>query len=203
MAETADVLSIDAIRDFRAALCTFADDAKAALDDVEFDLRRTVEWLTNEQRLFWQGEIKRWEQKLGEAKAELARKKLSKFLDRKPDTSQEEKKVKLCETRLEEAHHKLALCKRWLPELQHAVQEYRGQSQPLADMIDAEIPRGIGRLERMIDALESYLRLSAPSTPKASAVGLSGGPESMARELDGGPAESPGGPPNTSGDAAP
>lgn len=198
MAETADVQSIEAIRDVRAALCLFAEEAKAALDNVDFEVRRTVEWLTNEQRLFWQGEIKRWYQKLNEAKAELTRKKLGKFGEHKPDTTQEEKKVRMCELHLEEAHRKLDLCKKWLPEFQHAVQEYRGQAQPLADMIDVDVPRGVARLDRMIDALESYLRVAAPTAPAAAALGLpEAGASAVTREPPPEPPPNPGPPPSS------
>lgn len=179
MAETADVRSIDALRDLRAALVRFIDDAKGGLNDVDFDIRRTLDWVQNGQRLHWQGEIKRWEQKLSQAKAELHRKKLSAFQGRKPDTSQEEKAVKYAESRVEEGHAKLKLLKRRLPELQHAVQQYRGRSQPLADMLEGDVVKAIARLDRMVDALEAYLSLRAPSGAGPGARGA--GAESMAR----------------------
>lgn len=183
MAEAADVRSIDALRDVRAAVCAFAEDAKNALADVDFDIRRTLDWLQNEQRLFWQAELRRWEQNLQMAKADLARKKLGRFLDHKPDTSQEEKAVRQAESRIEEAHKKLDLLKKWVPELLHAVQEYRGSSQPLASLVDVELARALARIDRMLESLEAYLRMAAPRT---AGVGQAerpagGGGESMAR----------------------
>lgn len=201
MAETADLRSIEVLRDVRAAVCNFTDEAKNALADVEMDIRRTLDWLQNEQRLFWQGEIKRWDQKLQMAKAELARKKMGRFLDHKPDTSQEEKALKIAKDRLEDANRKLELLRRVLPDLQHAVEEYRGASQPLASMVDVDLQRAVARLDRMSDALEAYLSLSAPSTPGvARDGGRSGGSdrgESMSR---GDPAEA--GEPAGTGDRA-
>jgi hypothetical protein len=169
MAESADVQSLEVLRDVRAAICTFAEDAKNALADVDFEIRRMREWLSNEQRLHWQSEIRRWQQNLSMAKTELHRKKLGKFLDHRPDTSQEEKAVRYAQARLEEAEQKLEAVRRWVPELQHAVQEYRGSSQPLASMVDVDLQRGVARLDRMVDALEAYLQVAVPTTPTATA----------------------------------
>jgi hypothetical protein len=183
MAEAADVRSIDALRDVRAAVHAFAEEAKNALADVDFDIRRTLDWLQNDQRLFWQAELRRWQQNLQIARADLARKKLGRFLDHKPDTSQEEKAVRRAEERIEEAQKKLELLKKWVPELLHAVQEYRGSSQPLASLVDVEMPRAVARIDRMLEALEAYLQMAAPRT---EGVGRSERPaavsgESMAR----------------------
>lgn len=166
MAESADVQSIDALRDVRSAVCAFIEDAKNALADVDFDIRRTMDWLQNEQRLYWQTEIRRWQQNLQIARAELARKKLGRFLDHKPDTSQEEKAVRLAESRIEEGQRKLELVRKWLPELQHAVQEYRGSSQPMATQIDVDLPRAVVRIDRMLASLEAYLQMTAPRTDR-------------------------------------
>jgi hypothetical protein len=182
MADHADIQSLDALRDFRAALLTFIDDARIALDDVEFDIRRTSQWLGLEQPAFWKGEIKSWERRLNEARADLARKKLAKFSDRAPDTTVEEKKVKRCEVMLEESHRKLKLCKTLEPELQHAVQEYRGQVVPLLAMLENHIPKAAVRLDRLVEAVENYLRVQAPVTPKPAAVGVGAGADTMTRQ---------------------
>jgi hypothetical protein len=164
MADAANVLSVDALKDFRASWVSFAEDARNALMDVDFDLRRTVDWLTHDQRLYWQAEIKRRNQELSQARTELHRKKLSAMQGSHPDTVAEEKALRLAKTRLEEAEDKLEAVRAWIPELQHAAQEYRSHSQPLGDMLEGEVKNALALLDRMIDALESYLSLHAPST---------------------------------------
>jgi hypothetical protein len=165
MADAADVRSLDAIREVRQALCAFEEEARNALLDVDFDIRRTREWLTNEQRLYWQSEIRRWEQKLDVAKGELMRKRLGRFLDRKPDTSQEEKALRFAEARLEECRRKLEITRRWAVEFLRDMQEYQSQSQPLGDMLDQDVARALARLDRMVDAIEAYARLAPPPRP--------------------------------------
>lgn len=192
MAESAEVLSIEVLRDLRNALLRFGEDAELALQDVDFEIRRTLEWLSNEQRLYWQSEIKRWEKNLSTARTELHRKRLANFGDRRPDTTLEERAVRRAEERLETSHKKLERVKRWVPELQHAIQEYRGQSQALADAVEMQIPRHAARLDRMVEALEQYTALTAPRTPDLPVAAGSGTRvESMSRDLEDSPVPTP------------
>ena len=78
MALPVDVSSIDVLRDVRAALVLFGDDSKNALGQTEMEIRRCVQWLTQDQRLHWQTEIKKRKEKLSEARAELSRKQMGK-----------------------------------------------------------------------------------------------------------------------------
>lgn len=185
MADSAEVHSLEILRELRVALVLFGEDASLALQDVDFEIRRTLEWLGNEQRLYWQSEIRRGQQKLTQARAELHRKKLSKFSDRQPDTTQEEKAVKRAERRLETAQQKLERVKRWIPELQHAITEYRGRTQGLSDASELLIPRQVARLDRMILALEEYAQINAPRADDAAGVGRSAGTaaSSMSRDV--------------------
>lgn len=165
MADTADVRSLEAILVVRNALSAFEEEARNALMDVDFEIRRVREWLSNEQRLYWTAEIRRWEQNLARAKGELMRKRLARFLDRKPDTSQEEKAVKFAENRLEECHHKLETTRRWATAFLRDMQEYHSQAQPLVDMLEQDVVRGLSRLDRMMDAIEAYTQVAPPPRP--------------------------------------
>ena len=76
MALPVDVSSIDVLRSVREAFVLFADDARHALGAMESELRRAIDWLTHDQRLYWLGEVKRRTEYLSSAKAELSRKQL-------------------------------------------------------------------------------------------------------------------------------
>lgn len=185
MAESADVRSIEAILEMRKALCAFEEEAKNALMDVDFDIRRAREWLSNEQRLYWIAEIRRWEQNLAMAKSELARKKLGRFLDHKPDTSQEEKKVQFAKNRLEMCHQKQETTRRWATAFLRDMQEYHSQAQPLMDMLEGDLAKGLSRLDRMIDAIEAYTRVAPPPRPDRAAGSPSQAPaEALSRPAD-------------------
>jgi hypothetical protein len=169
MAESAHVDSLEALRDFRAALCGFMEEAKNALMDVDFELDRAIDWLNHDRRMYWASAVRTRGQDWTDAKAALHRKKLGKIQGSHPDTSAEEKAVRFAKGRYEEAEEKVEVVRAWIPELQHAAQEYRSQAIPLGDMVDGELKNAVAKLDRMITALESYLSLHAPTTPSVMA----------------------------------
>lgn len=169
MADSANVQSIEAIRDIRDALVVFMEDAKNALNDTDFELRRTSDWLTHEQRLHWTAEVRRRGQEVADARSALQRKELGNATD----TSVEDKMLRIARTRLAEAEEKVEIVRRWLPEMQRASHEYRSQAYPLGDMINGDLENALAKLSRMLESLENYLRLQAPSTPQTAPTGFS------------------------------
>ena len=49
MSQSANVRSIQAIRDFKVALATFAEDGRNALSSTEMEIRRVRNWLIRDQ----------------------------------------------------------------------------------------------------------------------------------------------------------
>src|SRR5438270_8112 len=117
MSQSANVRSVDAIRDFRVALTNFAEEARTALSSAEMEVRRTQDWLTRDQLTHWQAQIKRRNELLSMARTELHRRRLSQQgSDAISDTEQKEA-VRIAQRRLEEAEQRVALIKRWVPVL--------------------------------------------------------------------------------------
>ncbi len=56
-----------------------------------------------------------------------------------------------------------AAVKKWQPLFKHAVLEYHASVQRIKDLTAGDMPRAVNLLSRMIDALEAYLRVTAPS----------------------------------------
>jgi hypothetical protein len=158
MGESANVGSIDAIREFREALGSFVEDARNALTAVEMENRRLNEWVKNTQRLYWLNEVKRRREKMNEIRGELHRKKLSGAGD-----TEAKEAVRIAKHRLQESELKVEIVKKAAPILQHAIDEYLGLARPLGDMLGGELEHCMALLERMADALDDYLRISAPS----------------------------------------
>ena len=63
------------------------------------------------------------------------------------------------------AEEKLALVKKLIPQLHHAIDEYHSHSQPLGDHLGGGFEKSMASIEKMILALESYLALRAPTAP--------------------------------------
>src|SRR5579864_6321513 len=112
MSDTARVLSIDTIKDFRAALCRFGEDTKNALGAVDMQIRRTTDWLLHDRPMYWQMEIKRRKEELSEANAELFRRKLQAGHGREVHDSEQKEAVRMAQRRLVEAEEKLETVKK-------------------------------------------------------------------------------------------
>jgi hypothetical protein len=161
MANGANVDSIDALKHFRIALFKFQETANAALADVEGDLHKTQSWLDNEQQSYWQSQIRKRHEILERAKEALRMKKLFKDSSgRTPSAVDEEKAVRVAQVRIEEAQAKFAACKKYSRVLQHEVQNYHGNVQRFATLLQADIPAAAAALDSMTAMLEQYVTLA-------------------------------------------
>ena len=59
MSSQADVRSIEVLKEFRAALALYSEEAQAALGAVKMEARRTVQWLQHDRKTHWSEQIKR------------------------------------------------------------------------------------------------------------------------------------------------
>ncbi|WP_165245904.1 hypothetical protein [Paludisphaera soli] len=189
MSSQAEVHSIDALREFRVALSLYGDDVQAALGAADAEIRRTVQWLQQDRPFYWQEQIKRRRERVASARADLFRLKLQKTPEHHPSLAEPKERLRHAEAALADAEKRLAAVRRWQPALQQAVLEYHGSAQRLKDLAAADVPRAIGLLTRIVEALEAYLRLQAPDG--APSEGLVGGGvrratpelEAVAREI--------------------
>ncbi len=164
MAKSARVISIDALKDFRAALADFAAEAGTACHEVDFDIERTLEWLKHDQLYYWKGELRRWTEEVARAKSELARKQIkSRPEDATPSVVDEKKQLEKVQYRRDEAERKLRSLKQAERYLTKQAIECRVPVRQLGSIVELQMPVALENLARMIDALEQYVRLKAPA----------------------------------------
>ena len=114
----ADVRSIDAVRDWHAALANYADSLAEALAGVELELRRGDEWL-DEQQALWKQAVRDCEEEVVRAKAELSQRKFKTWDGRDPDCTVQERALRRAKARLEHAEEQVEKVRQWkgrLPE---------------------------------------------------------------------------------------
>jgi hypothetical protein len=162
MADTARVRSIDAIRRFREVLTEFAEGSNATLAAIDAEINRARGWLEHEMPAHWKQQVQLWNRRMGEARSALHRKNLQRKEGYVPDVTEEKEALRVAKERIEEAHRKLELIRRWGPELQHAISEYKGKAQALAEAAGPEAARSLALLDRMVDALEGYVAAAPP-----------------------------------------
>ncbi|UCD75885.1 MAG: hypothetical protein JSV91_02990 [Phycisphaerales bacterium] len=186
MAKGARVRSIDVIRRFRAALCTFIEEASVSLSEAQSEVQRTLWWLQNDQVRNWQQQIRKRSEKVAQAKSELYRAQMAPTSDgSRPSCVEERKLLARAEAALDEAETKLKRSKHWARVLDREQLMYRGQTQPLSSMLTADLPRAVAKMERMIENLQAYVDIAPPTTEVTGIAGAEEEPApSMARPVE-------------------
>ena len=163
MSSQADVRSIEALKDFRASLALYAEDALGALGAAKMEAKRTVQWVQHDRKAYWGEQVKRAREQVASARAEVARRKLAKTPEHTPAFSEQKELLRVAEARLREAEMKVALIKKWEPALQQAVLELHAGIRRIGDLAATDVPRASLLLGRLVDALEAYVRVAPPS----------------------------------------
>jgi hypothetical protein len=164
----ADVRSIDALRDWSAALTGYGEMLGESLAGVELEIRRGMEWL-HEQLSLWQQAVRECEEEVVQAKAELSARKYPGFDGREPDTTVQERNLRRARARLEYAEDQVARVRSWIGRLPKMVDEvYRGPAHRLGGFIEGELQKGRAVLGRQIASLESYAELRPDYAPAPS-----------------------------------
>jgi hypothetical protein len=165
MAQSANVLSTQALKDFKVTMANFAEEARNSLGGVDMELRRMRDWLERDQLGYWQSQIKKRQEQVMQARADLHRRQLSQQGSEAVSDADQKEALREAQKRLRVAEEKVALVKRLIPFLQHAIDEYHSHSQPLGDHLAGGFEKSMATVEKMIQALESYLALKAPTAP--------------------------------------
>ncbi len=157
MNPAANVYTSATLVEFRAALCTFTDHAKDALGMLQLEIRHAQDWL-EDQKKNWQLAVRRAEDDVFQAKAELSRRRMMRIGDREPDCTEQEKALAIAKHRLEYAQEKLASCRRWQRALPEALNDYLGPANQLTALLEGQMPKMIAYLEQKIARLEEYVQ---------------------------------------------
>lgn len=182
MGERARVLSVDALRDVKAALIEFTDSVGVTLAGVDADINRVNHWLTHDRPGHWKREVRKREEEVAEAQTAIMRKKII-AAPESASIVEEQKMLQRAKARLMDAQVKLGNVKRWAPTFEREALLYKGSCRGLTEMLHRDIPVATQRLERMMAALEGYARLAPPrgdldaAPPPESGESAEGGPE--------------------------
>lgn len=172
----ARITSVDAVRDFRAFLLTFADQIRDGLTSVDLESRRTLEWILARQPAYWEAEVRRQTDAVQEAKKELHRcRSWPTPGGGVPSCLEEKKALERATARLRRAEEKQAATRRWGPTVQREVNEYEGRSNQLAAWMDGSLPQAIVYIDRSLRAIEAYMALhgsggAGSSVPQATSM---------------------------------
>lgn len=162
MAKRAKVYAVDALTRFRPALIKFVDECSAALVSAEADSGRVVMRIRGERYPYWKKQIRVRQDELVRAKSELAMKKVMRDADDARSDVDQVKAVERAQRRVAEAEEKTRLCKEWARKLEKEQNNFRGQVGALRRILESDMPIAIAELDRMVAALEDYLKTGGP-----------------------------------------
>jgi hypothetical protein len=184
MSPGAKVRSIDAVEAMASSVTVFGDETSAALADLELEIRRAVEWIRHDRKLYWEKEVREGWDRVASARTELERcQVLHKVADHRPSCIEEKKALQRAKQRLDVAQQKVKLVRQWAHAVEKEVNECRAAVGQLAQWLQGELPKAVTTLHRMTAALEHYVRMeSGVESLVAEGRGV------LARQ---GPAESP------------
>jgi hypothetical protein len=164
MVRPASVKSIAALQEMTAAMNCFQDNATSAMDDLEMEVRRALEWIGHDCREYWKQEVRKARDAVTEARIQLENARaFRRVADEKKSFIDEKKALERAKRRLEAAESKVAAVAHWAQTIDRAVYEFRGCRSQFVNWLESDFPKGVAALGRMITVLESYVRLGVPA----------------------------------------
>lgn len=172
MAEQANVRSIDAIADFRAALISYIESVRATASEAKSHVQRVQHWVEETQKLEWTRRMKKCNEQLANARSDLERAKIARpdahpsmFTDQVRGVERAKQNMAHCES-------KLVAVSRWSRELEREGMLFQGSLQRLSRVVDGDIERSVAWMASLIDHLNAYLKTPPPKLPRAEAADL-------------------------------
>jgi hypothetical protein len=165
MTPGANVHSITALHEWLGALSTYKSECDESLSGIRLEIQRGFAWIEEQLRL-WQQAIRHCEEDVVQAKAALAAKRFPDWSGKMPDTTVEERNLRRAQARLDEAVHRVTLCRKWLVQLPRMIDEhFTGASQGLQVFLETDLARSMAQLTRQVEALEAYAGLRRDLAP--------------------------------------
>jgi hypothetical protein len=183
MSTQADVKSLDTLAFVKAALAAYAHESGQAIDEVELEGRKAVDYITVDQAAFWKAEVRRCNDLVNQAIKDLEHcRAFKKVGDNQPSCAEEKKNLEKARAKLANAEQKAEAVRRWTPVVLQQFRETCVRLVHFREVVDVDCPRAIARVEQMLKALEAYGQVSSPR-PDTPATGGPGA-AAVVRQVD-------------------
>jgi hypothetical protein len=162
----------DAVQEMSATVDTFRNEALAALEGLDMEIRRASEWIHHDRHDHWKHAVRKGWDKITEARLQLQQAKTARRIEgHEPACIDEKKALSRAQRRLETAQEKVEAVRHCTRAIDRAVDEYRGARTPLSAWLDSEAPKALAALRRMMENLDAYLALHAQQGGPAARFG--------------------------------
>jgi hypothetical protein len=176
MERSAHVTSVDAIREFRAALLQFGGEAEEAVVMLTLEARKAIHWLQQDRSRYWPEQVRRAQEWVVQARNELDRCQLHYGSEDAPSCFDQKKRLERAKRRLHFCEEKVKAVKRWIHTVRQELDDFHGELAKMNNWLETDVPRGAAALERMLRALDKYsgdyqsLETTSPSQSRGSRV---------------------------------
>lgn len=169
MAQSANITSIEALRNLKAALIAFDQEVQAALVALEMEARRPVEWIEHDRKQYWPRQVQKASDAVNEARLSLQRCELTISGEDNRSCYDERKALQKAKKRLETCEEKVRAVRRWGPVIRKEVEEFEVQTAKLKQFLESQFVQAPVALGRMADALDRYVQQGGSSANTSDA----------------------------------
>jgi chromosome segregation ATPase len=158
----AHVSSVEALEDFRTNLIIYVSKARPTLEEVSAEVTRLKQWLENDQRIFWESQVRRRAKELEEAQQALFSSKISNL---RKESAAEQNAYHRARRTLDEAEAKVRKVKTWGREFDSRAQPLVKQMEKLHTLLAHDMVKAIASLGEIAEALQRYAERSPVAAP--------------------------------------
>ena len=156
MERSAQVTSIDAIREFRSALLQFGSEAEDAVVMLTLEARKAIQWLQQDRSRYWPDQTRKAQEGVVQARNDLDRCQLHYGSEHAPSCFDQKKRLERTKRRLRFCEEKVKAVKRWINTLRQELDDFDGELAKMNNWLETDLPRASAALERMLRALDKY-----------------------------------------------
>ena len=159
---SANVHSVEAIKEVRIALIQFQERATTAMGDLRQKIDRTVAWLELDRPNYWKEQERRAFDLVASTRVALDTCRLRTVAGRRSDCIEEKKAFEKAKMRMEYVREKQQAVRKWMVQAGKEANEYRSRTSTFQRTLENDVPLMIAQLGRMIEAIEGYSDRNAP-----------------------------------------
>jgi hypothetical protein len=164
MSRFARVTSIGVLQTVASALLKFRGEAAAAMDDLEAEIRRALEWIHHDRKEYWAQEVRRSWEAVSQARIQLQQARVARRIaGHEPECIDEQRALEQAKRRLERAEETVRAVQHWAQTIDHAVEEFRQSRVQFTTWLDTDLLRATAALNRMSESLDGYVSLEPPA----------------------------------------
>lgn len=168
MSPSARVTSINSLPLLAAALQKFRGEAANAVDDIEGEVRRALEWIHHDRKEYWAQEARRAQEGMNQARLALQQAMtMRRIADRAPTCVDEKRALDRAKRRLQTAQQKIQAVRHWETVLDRAADDLHKCRTHFDAWLEVDISRAVAALNDMSESLVAYILAKAPDEPPA------------------------------------